>query len=97
MPPQAICNAYKRYQKVEDSALDQDIDVVDFRRGLTEAQKEKIVPVASVPSELINVAQKVFIAEHQGREPKARNVPEACTVYEHKDFTGQSRIYDGKG
>ena len=88
MPPQAICNAYKRYQKVEDSALDQDLDVVDFRRGLTNAQKERIVPVASVPSELIDAAQKAFKAEDKDGKPEVGNVPEACTSYEHKDFTG---------
>ena len=92
MPPQAICNVYKKYQKMDDSAVDDNLEVVDFRRGLTGAQKEKIVTVGTVPSQLIGSAQKAFKGDGQDDHGNARAsdfVPEPCTIYEHKDFDGK--------
>jgi alkylated DNA repair protein alkB family protein 1 len=92
MPPQAICNVYKKYQKMSDASVDQDLDVVDFRRGLTDAQRERIVPADVVPSELIEEARVAF--KLSGYDPAeggddAGALPEACTIYEHKDFPGE--------
>jgi hypothetical protein len=97
MPPHAICNAYKNYQKLEDSALDKDLEIVDFKRGLSDIQKKKIVPVEIIPASLIAQAQELFtgstyqdpIQERRGAD--STPIPEQCTVYEHKDFVGQYR------
>jgi alkylated DNA repair protein alkB family protein 1 len=92
MPPQAICNVYKRYQKMDGFAVDKDLEVVDFRRGLTEAQKEKILPVGTVSSELIASAQEAFKAVDAFKDGKAGASdfgPERCTIYEHKNFEGE--------
>lgn len=91
MPPQAICDLYKKYQRLDDASVDGDLEVVDFRRGLTSEQKERITPVGSVSSEVIGKAQKGFKASHQAipvtsQEPDS--TPESCTIYEHKDFDG---------
>jgi hypothetical protein len=82
---------YKKYQKMSDAAVDHDLEVVDFKRGLTEAQKDRIVPVETVKSDLIASAQKAFRnfgglgeANHLDLEKE----PEACTIYEHQDFPG---------
>jgi len=85
LPPQAICDAYKRYQRMDDAAVSADLEIIDFTRGLTEEQDRKLVPVDTIPSELITVALKAFKVE---REEKSAGIPEACTVYEHYDFPG---------
>lgn len=71
--------------------MDQDLEVLDFRRGLTDAQKEKLVAVDTVSSELIDSAWKAF--DGDGTEGVAddgdiNKLPESCTIYEHKDFPG---------
>ncbi len=91
MPPQAICDMYKKYQKMSDEDVDGDLNVVDFRRGLTPEQQEKIVPVDIVPSETIAAAQKSFKLHHPESHIEFQapeSVPEPCTIYEHKDFDG---------
>ncbi|KAG9231352.1 hypothetical protein BJ875DRAFT_122793 [Amylocarpus encephaloides] len=91
LPPHAICDMFFKYQKMTDDAVDEDLDIVDFRRGLTDEQKERIVPVAMIPCELIQEAQEAFkemtetgpvIDDASGQKP------EACTVYEHQGFPG---------
>ena len=91
MPPQAICDAYKKYQRMDDAAVDADLEIVDFKRGLTETQKEKLVPVDTVPSVLIDSARKAFKYYGQAESDevsRSGTMPDACTVYEHKDFDG---------
>jgi alkylated DNA repair protein alkB family protein 1 len=80
---------YKKYQKMDDASVDKDLEVVDFRRGLTQAQKDKIIQVDYVSSEVIAAAQKAF--KNYGQTPNADTtepeaLPDACTIYEHKDF-----------
>lgn len=92
IPPQAICNVYKKYQKMSDTFVDQDLDVVDFRRGLTASQKERIFPADVVPSELIQEARLALKYSGQdvgGKGVEAGEILEACTIYEHKDFPGE--------
>jgi alkylated DNA repair protein alkB homolog 1 len=90
MPPQAICNLYKKYQKMDDESVDEDLSVVDFRRGLTFEQKEKIVPVDIVCSEIISSARKAFEScNGDAASLESDHIPEACTIYGHRDFDGQ--------
>ena len=75
---------------MDDTAVDEDLEVVDFRRGLTEAQKERIVQVDTVSSELINYARVAFNGQAAKRESFcSETMPDPCTVYEHKDFDGK--------
>jgi alkylated DNA repair protein alkB family protein 1 len=86
---------YKKYQKMSDAAVDQDLEVVDFKRGLTDVQKDRIDPVDMVKSELIASAQEAFrISSGKGEEDEVglETEPEPCTVYEHQDFPGQFNI-----
>ncbi|KAB8296387.1 hypothetical protein EYC80_009137 [Monilinia laxa] len=85
MPPQAICDAYKKYQRMSDAAVNDDLEIVDFNRGLTPEQQEKMSPVGIVPSELIAKAQKDFMNPGFEYDPV---FPEACTIYEHSGFPG---------
>lgn len=76
---------------MEDADLDEDLEIVDFRRGLSDVQKEKIVPVGIVSSSTIAAAQQVFRGSDpngQGANGLPANMPEACMVYEHKEFDG---------
>ncbi|KAE9365088.1 hypothetical protein N431DRAFT_496254 [Stipitochalara longipes BDJ] len=91
IPPQAVCNAYKKYQKMEDEAVNKDLYILDFSRGLTNAQKEKLVAVDNVPSELIAFAWKAFkgdVERDATHGVDSTSLPEPCTIYEHKDFPG---------
>ncbi|RAL64918.1 hypothetical protein DID88_001510 [Monilinia fructigena] len=85
MPPQAICDAYKKYQRMSDAAVNDDLEIVDFNRGLTPEQQKKMSPVGIVPSELIAKAQKDFMNPGVEYDPV---FPEACTIYEHSGFPG---------
>lgn len=81
---------------MDDAAVDQDLDVVDFTRGLTDAQKEKLVPVETVPCELIEAARKAY--KNYGKSESEGIVdsdplPTPCTVYEHKDFPGEEEAH----
>jgi alkylated DNA repair protein alkB homolog 1 len=86
---------YKKYQKMDDIAIDTDLNVVDFTRGLSGSQKERIVPVEEISSELITSAMKAFKAQNRVESEEVKDgdedenpVPKPCTVYEHKDFPG---------
>ena len=75
---------------MDDAAVGEDHEVVDFSRGLTEAQKKRIVPVDTVPSELIESASKAFNEQTANEEIRnSERRPDPCTVYSHKDFDGQ--------
>jgi alkylated DNA repair protein alkB family protein 1 len=87
---------YKKYQKMDDVAIDSDLAVVDFTRGLSGSQKERIVPVGEISSELIISAMRAFKAQNRaaGEEVKVGDEdenldPNPCTVYEHTDFPGK--------
>jgi alkylated DNA repair protein alkB family protein 1 len=90
MPPQAICDLYKKYQKMSNGSVDSDLSVVDFKRGLTEQQKRRILPVDRFESALIQDALIAFKqANGFASEERASDGPPACTIYEHKDFPGE--------
>jgi hypothetical protein len=76
---------------MEDAAVDADLEVLDFARGLTDQQKERLVAVDTVSSELINSAWGAFKSE--GKQDvieygDSHKLPDCCTIYERKDFPG---------
>jgi hypothetical protein len=92
MPPQVLCNEYKKYQKIDDAALATDMNIVDFNRGLTEEQKERIIPAGTISSAVIGAAQKAFLGQKNDEDSSTVSAPKECTIYEHKDFAGKSRL-----
>ncbi|KAF2801431.1 uncharacterized protein BDZ99DRAFT_577573 [Mytilinidion resinicola] len=91
LPPQSICDMYRKYQKMDDAAVDGDLHIIDFNRGLTEDQQMQLIAVDIIPSELIASAEKAF--KNHGKTTngdlvEAESLPPACTVYEHKEFPG---------
>lgn len=90
--PVAVWDSYQKYQTMNNSAVDNDPDIIDFRRGLSDVQKSRIVPVATVSSEAIAAAATAFKHNGQNAEEEPRgliDVPEPCTIYEHKEFNGK--------
>lgn len=74
-----------------DLEIDNAVEIVDFKRGLSDSQKTKIKPVATVPSESIEAAAIAFKScDQRGGEGSHAFLldPKPCTVYEHKDFDG---------
>jgi alkylated DNA repair protein alkB family protein 1 len=89
MPLQAICDLYKKYQKLDNASIDADLDIVDFQRGLTLEQEKSIVPVDTVSSEVIIEAEKAFRSTNgDDLGDGDTKSPPSCTIYEHKDFPG---------
>ncbi|KAL3419186.1 alkylated DNA repair protein AlkB [Phlyctema vagabunda] len=88
MPPQAICNAYKKYQKMDDKDVENDLEVLDFNRGLSDEQREKLVEVGIVKSEIIAEAQAAFKEVGDEEVAETADPVPSCIVYEHKDFPG---------
>jgi alkylated DNA repair protein alkB family protein 1 len=83
---------YFKYQKMSDAAVDSDLEVVDFKRGLTDSQKKRIIPIDMIPSDLISKAQKSFGEKGEGelrRNSEDFTAPEPCIIYEHQDFPGK--------
>ena len=72
--------------------MNEDLEVLDFNRGLTRAQQEKLVAVDAVPSELIDSAWKSFKGdggkEVTNDEESIKSPLKHCTIYEHTDFPG---------
>ncbi len=74
---------------MDDASIAEDLEVVDFDRGLTKQQQELIIPVDAVPSELIGTARDKFMNHWPSYSSAPRDsTPKSCTVYEHKDFPG---------
>jgi alkylated DNA repair protein alkB family protein 1 len=86
---------YFKYQKMSDAAVDDDVQVVDFKRGLTDAQKERIILIDTLPSDVIAKAQKAFGGMGEKdlfRDGETFESPAPCTVYEHQDFPGNLKL-----
>jgi alkylated DNA repair protein alkB family protein 1 len=71
---------------MSDADVDTDPEIVDFNRGLSPEQKEKLHPVGVVPSELIAQAQREF---RNSTSEDDSDLPEPCTIYEHSGFPGR--------
>ncbi len=73
--------------------MNNDLDVLDFKRGLTPAQKEKLFAVDTVSFELIDSACKAFkgdATDEAAHDEDSTSSPEPCIIYEHKDFPGMT-------
>ena len=85
-PPEALKNVYKTYQKMAPSLLNHDLGVLDFSRGLTQEQSQRVkattvlsqVRIQSICSQF----QDIEIADF----PMNADVP----VYHCEGFSGSS-------
>jgi alkylated DNA repair protein alkB family protein 1 len=87
----AVWEAYNKYQQMNGSDIDKDVEIIDFKRGLSDSQKARFIVVDTIPSETVAAAGMTFKSHGQdmGREPQQLvEVPSPCTIYEHKEFNG---------
>ena len=90
MPPQGVCDVYKHYQKMSDADVDKNLEVVDFKRGRTKDQLEKLHSTEEVSAEAIEVASREFLGIEKDRDYPYTQV-KPCTIYTHVDFPGKAR------
>lgn len=86
---------------MDDVSVGADLDIIDFRRGLTAAQREKLRVVDVVSNELIGEAMRAFArSDGEGRSGReaikyedGMDGTEDCMVYEHRDFDGSFPVF----
>jgi hypothetical protein len=93
-PPGGIRCAYKKYQKLRPRDFDEDLDIVDFRRGLTCSQA-LVVQIGEISAERIAAVCHGFHQANKQRIPSAGDVvsPNDIPVYQHRDLPGKRRPY----
>jgi hypothetical protein len=81
---------------MKPSDVDSNLQVIDFDRGLSEDQLQKLHAVATIPASTINDACAAFdddaIPASARKEVNRTDdsLPVSiCTVYEHADFPGE--------
>jgi alkylated DNA repair protein alkB family protein 1 len=95
LPPQDICDLYKKYQKMHKSDLENDDEIIDFNKGIHSSHQNKLHVAGVVHGaqrhlvcEAFNTSQRdlgTFIVP-----PLHKDIPD-CTIYEHVDFPGKRR------
>lgn len=94
-PPVDMRKLYKNYQKHLES-LDDDLGIVDFRRGLTAAQQTNITAIGRISKERLTSTFNAFVQGthplNLGRQPTNTAIINA-PIYEHRHLPG--RILDG--
>lgn len=81
---------------MDDAAVNDDLTIVDLRRGLSSEQRERIIPVDRVEGNVIAEAQRAFRRSHQkegggrvvNKKDETNEVLDDCVIYEHLDFPG---------
>jgi alkylated DNA repair protein alkB family protein 1 len=87
-----IQEAYWHYNKVKAEDLANDLEVVDFGRGLSEEQKKVLLPVGKISAEAIGkacTAFRDFGKDAVSSEDKPAVVATEAIVYEHQEFPGK--------
>ncbi|OCK84658.1 hypothetical protein K432DRAFT_107599 [Lepidopterella palustris CBS 459.81] len=83
-PPDHIRNVYKKYQKMKLKDLDQDVDIIDFARGLSDGQKESLTVIRELEFDQLVPVLKAF----EGPESAPRIMDSPIHIYEHLDLPG---------
>ncbi|KAF4554098.1 2OG-Fe(II) oxygenase-like protein 3 [Elsinoe fawcettii] len=91
MPPLFVQDACWHYNRLKRSELDEDPNIIDFARGLNEAQKSSLKPAGSMSASKIQAACQAFWQEALG-EDYPGTTTEDVPIYEHVDFPGLQLI-----
>jgi len=89
-PPQFIQEAYWHYNRIKLDDLKRDESVIDFGRGLSDEQKELLIPVRTILASTIESTCKAFrdkVLGVEGKEPLQSEIQDVV-VYEHAKFPG---------
>lgn len=91
-PPVALRNLYKKYQKHPESLeSDLQLEIVDFRRGLTAAQQTDIRVVGTISKERLTSTFDAFVLEPDPPDHERRITSTAISdaaIFEHRDLPG---------
>lgn len=91
LPPVFIQKTHWHYQSVKRTDLDNDPEVIDFTRGLSEKQQEILKPVGTVQAATIEAASIAYRNAASGDEHDTSSLGEEVEdviVYEHAEFPG---------
>jgi len=84
-PPNFLKDVYKKYQKLKGDALEQDEDIVDFGRGLSEKQEGLFEVTEWMSTEAAQAVYNAFMGED---EEIPLNLPDRLYAYHHLDLPG---------
>ncbi|KAI9818938.1 MAG: hypothetical protein M1827_007760 [Pycnora praestabilis] len=90
-PPEAIREVYKRYQKLNIAELDTDLDLVDFKRGLTRKQQVCFTEVDHIPAPHTAELYRHFMTRDDPARPDSPNIQVNAAdipVFEHQGLRG---------
>ena len=85
-PPEQIRAVYKKYQSSSPASLATDAEILDFERGLTHGQLNKLKEVCKIPGHLLLAACNDF-GEMQAQDLSASGVD--VPIFEHDDLPGE--------
>lgn len=85
LPPQYIHDVYKKYQRMTNSEVDCDPEVVDFTRGLNAEQATKVKIVESIAAGTRAKTFETFLGDQEQSDTEYHS----CAVYEHIEFPGR--------
>ncbi len=87
-PPEFIKSIYKHYEKLTPKAIDTDPIIVDFARGLNDAQQSKINRIGTVASYTLHDSCSRFSNEKDPNFQPTDDV--AVPTYEHEGLPGET-------
>ena len=84
--PENLKKTYKFYQKVHAATLINSSEIIDFKRGLSSEQKQKLSQLHTIPHDRINAACRAFL-KCDSFQPMLLDVP----IFHHADLPGKTR------
>lgn len=83
-PPDFLKDVYKKYQKLKGVALEQDEDIIDFKRGLSIKQEDLFKVTEWMSPEATQAVFKAF--EDNNETPLI--LPDRIYAYHHLELPG---------
>jgi alkylated DNA repair protein alkB homolog 1 len=91
-PPDELRAAYKDFQRMKPALRQGDTQILDFGRGLTEAQSQKIRVLYHLESDHLAHVFSEFEASRDGPNLSSRH-SSPVPVYEHADVPGRPNAF----
>lgn len=83
-PPDVLRSVYKKYQKLSSNELTADVDIIDFRRGLSEQQQKLFTVVECSRPETLRAEFQLFLGDVEELETAAQ-----INAYHHLSLPGR--------
>ena len=85
-PPESIKAFYKHFQKLSIDAIDEDLKLLDFQRGLNGEQGKKCREIEKILGQNVKAACLCFRHQRKQEFGPCSDVP----VFEHEDAPGEA-------